>query len=181
MADRGSTALPALEPLREVCRRLEANGVGFALGASGLLHALGLVDHVRDWDLTTDAELESIHRMFDGVAYERCGPSGVHADNKLRLAGGTVELIVRMAFHSPAGICRIPTLRIGTWRGVPLGSPEAWAVAYSLLGRWEKAELLFSHLRERGANAGALDRMLREPLPPALAGRLVALRQPRPA
>jgi hypothetical protein len=169
---------PPLEPLLEVADILRQGGVEFALGGSGLLHALGLAGTVGDWDLTTDAEPGMIYRMFEGRPQERHGPSGVHADEKLRLCGGAVELIMGMGFLTPAGICRVPTLVAGSWRGVPLASPEAWAVAYSLLGRGEKADRLFARLRERGADARAVARLLSEPLPPVLAARLRALPTP---
>ena len=172
---------PPLEPLLEVADILRQGGVGFALGGSGLLHALGLAGSVGDWDLTTDAEPTMIYRIFEGRPQERHGPSGVHADEKLRLCGGAVELIVGMAFRSPAGVCRLPTLVEGTWHGVPLARPEVWAVAYTLLGRDEKARRLFAHLRGRGADADAVARLLREPLPPALAAELGGLIAPRPA
>lgn len=169
---------PPLEPLLEVADILRQGGVEFALGGSGLLHALGLAATVGDWDLTTDAEPGMIYRIFEGRPQERHGPSGVHADAKLRLCGGAVELIIGMGFRTPAGICRVPTLVAGAWRSVPLASAEAWAVAYSLLGRDEKAERLFAHLRERGADRPAVARLLCEPLPAALAARLRALPAP---
>jgi hypothetical protein len=170
-----STPTPPIEPLLEVAAILRLAGVRFALGGSGLLHALGLGGRVGDWDLTTDADLSMIYRIFESAPQERCGPSGVHADTKLRLFSGMVELIVGMTFQTPAGLCRVPTLPAGEWRGIPLASPEAWAVAYSLLGREEKAGLLFDHMRARGADPAAVARLLREPLPAALAERLRVL------
>jgi hypothetical protein len=144
-------------------------------GGSGLLLALGLAKSVRDWDLTTDAAPEKILPLLEGVAHERVGAWGLHADEKIRFHSGAVELIVRMAVRSGHGMCRIPTLVCGEWNGVPLGSAEAWAVAYSLLGRREKADLLFAHLRRRGADPEAIARLLREPLPAEVARRLTGL------
>lgn len=166
---------PPFEPLLEVASILRQAGVDFALGGSGLLHALGLADRSGDWDLTTDADLGAVRRLFAGLPHEVHGPSGVHADSKLRFSSGVVELIVGMAFRTPAGVCRVPTVSAGEWRGVPLASPEAWVVAYSLLGREEKAGLLLGHLRSRGADPAAIARLLREPLPAALASSLRAL------
>jgi hypothetical protein len=167
---------PPITPLLEVADRLRQASVEFALGGSGLLHALGLAERVGDWDVTTDAEPNMIARIFESVPHEHFGPSGVHADAKLQLHGGLVELIIGMAFHAPGGICRVPTMPRGEWRGVPLASPEAWAVAYSLLGREAKADALFGHLGARGADPQAIARLLHEPLPHALAARLAALR-----
>lgn len=163
---------PPIEPLLEVASILRRAGVGFALGGSGLLRALGLAESVGDWDLTTDADLDMVCRILRGFPQERFGPSGIHADHKLRLRSGAVELIVGMAIRAGGAVCRIPTVPRGEWRGVPLASPETWAVAYSLLGRDEKADLLFGRLRALGCDPAVVARLLREPLPAALAGRL---------
>jgi hypothetical protein len=164
-----------MAPLLGVSAALAAAGVEHALGGSGLLHALGLADHVGDWDLTTDAPADVILRIFQEVEHERVGPSGVHADSKLRLSGGVVELILGMAFQSEDGICRIPTMPAGSWQSVPLASPEAWAVAYMLMGRPGKADLLFRYLERQGASPAAVARLAREPLPVELSDRLARL------
>jgi hypothetical protein len=170
-----SPPTPPVEPLLGVADILRRAGVDFALGGSGLLHALGLAEQVGDWDLTTDADPSMIYRILGAMSQERCGPSGIHADAKVRLFGGAVELILGMAFRTAAGVCRVPTIPSGHWRGVPLASPEAWWVAYSLLGRQAKADRLGAHLRERGCDPAAVARLLREPLPSPLAGFLRAL------
>lgn len=167
---------PPLDPLRDVIARLEAHGIVCALGGSGLLAALRLADSVRDWDLTTDAPIEAVRAALAGVDSTWKGGDDVHADQKLMLAGGLVEVIVGFAFHDGGRVVRIPTIVTGRRDGVPLGSPEAWAVAYALLGREAKSERLFARLEERGADGAVLDRMLVEPLPAALAARLAALR-----
>ena len=167
--------LPPFEPLAEASRRLARASVHHALGASGLLYAHELSDHARDWDVTVEADRADVEPLFADLAPRFVGSSGVHADSKLVLHGGTVELILRFAFVVPGGIVRIPTLVDGSWRGVPLGALEAWAAAYTLLGRAEKAERVFARLEERGARADALDAVLSEPLPAALAARLSAL------
>jgi hypothetical protein len=170
-----SPTLPPFEPLLEVHRRLEGAGVEHALGGSALLHAHGLEDHVGDWDLNTDADHDVLEPLFRDLAPVKFGSSGIHADSKLQIHGTTVELIVRMAIVAEGRIVRIPTLPRSTWRGIPVGSPEAWAVSYALLGRTEKSERLFRALEATGAHAGDVRRMLEEPLPALLAARLAAL------
>jgi len=86
-----------------------------------------------------------------------------------------VELIVQMAIVAEGQVVRIPTLPRTTWNGVPVGSLEAWAVSYALLGRTEKAVRVLDHLERSGANGEDLARMLREPLPKDLAARLRGL------
>ncbi len=167
--------LPPLEPLLEVHRRLADAGIAHALGASALLHTLGLEDHVGDWDLNTDAEHDALRPLFQDLDAVHFGSSGIHADSKIQLYGAHVEVIVRMAIIAEGRIVRIPTLPRGEWQGVPVGSPEAWAVSYALLGRVEKSERLLRHLAEGGARREDVARMLEEPLPHALAARLAAL------
>jgi hypothetical protein len=173
---------PPIEPLHRALARLEAAGIPHALGASGLCASLGLVERVNDWDVTCDADLDTLAGVFADEPHERFGNSGCHADHKLNLEGGGIELIARFAFFVPGGIVRILTRITGRWRGVPVGSPEGWAVAYALMGeledsarRRERAELLFAHLASAGADAEAVRLLLAEPLPATLASRLAAL------
>lgn len=176
---------PPLEPLRSTLARLAAAGVPHALGASGLCAALGLVDVVRDWDVTCDADLATLERFFAGEPQARFGNSGCHADHKLNLRGGEIELIARFAFFVPRGVVRIPTIVTRTWNGVPVGSPESWAVAYALMGEYDDAEhrerrrsrseALFGWLAEHGADPLAVRTLQAEPLPAVLAARLAAL------
>jgi hypothetical protein len=166
---------PPLEPLLEIVARLEAEGIVCALGGSGLLAALDLADVVRDLDLTAEASLERLIAIARGMPYETAGSDALHADAKLMFPAGSIEVIARFAFHAPGGVVRIPTVVTGRWRGVPLGSPEAWAVAYDLLGRAGKRDLLLDHLRARGHDRAMVARLLAEPLPEAIARALAAL------
>ena len=166
---------PPLASLLEVHGRLENAGIEHALGASALLHAHGLEDHVGDWDINTDATHDVLDPLFEDLEPVHFGSSGIHADSKLQMFGREVELIVRMAIVAEGKVVRIPTLPRSTWNGVPVGSLEAWAVSYALLGRIEKADRVFRHLEEQGANAHDVARMLAEPLPEELAARLRGL------
>ena len=166
---------PPSDPMLEAVRRLESAGLVVALGGSGLLGALGLASEAHDWDLTTDSTPDDVAAQLTGIEIERVGSSGIHADHKVRLAGGTIEIICGFAIHSGEGVVRIPTVVSARAEGVPLGSPEAWAVAYALLGREEKSERLMKWLAARGADAGVVARLLAEPLPGTLAARLEAV------
>jgi hypothetical protein len=163
-------------PLLAACvARLGAAGVPVALGGSGLLAALGLADRVGDWDLTTDAPWERVDAALAGEPHTDHGNDALHADRKRMIAGGAIEVIVGFAYFTPAGVVRIPTIVSGLAGGVPLGSPECWAVAYALLGRPAKSETLFRHLEAHGASPEAVRRLLAEPLASDLAARLAAL------
>jgi hypothetical protein len=168
---------PPLESLREVVEALEAGGVPSALGGSGLLAALDLESHVRDWDLTTDAPLDQVRAALARFGPEHVGPNGIHTDDKLVLARMDTECIVGFSLRSGSHVVRLPTRVGGRWNGVPLGSPEVWTVAYALMGRPEKSLRLLHHLASAGADPGALDVMLGQPLPAELA--LTLSRLPR--
>jgi hypothetical protein len=168
-------SFPPLPPLVAVVERVERAGLVVALGGSGLLAALGLTETVRDWDLTTDSGLDPMLAALAGEPLEQKGSDELHADQKLMLAGGTIEVILGFAFHTARGVVRIPTRVTGRWNGVPLGSPEAWAIAYHLLGRVDKSEALWRAIGARGADRAAVAQLLREPLAPSLASRLASL------
>jgi hypothetical protein len=154
---------------------LERAGITVALGGSGLLAALGLGDRVRDWDLTTDAPFERVVAALGDAPHRAFGSDAIHADRKLALADGALEVIVGFAFHGPSGPVHIPTRVSARPDGIPLGSPEGWAVAYHLLGRAAKAESLLGYLSRRGVDPAALAAMLGQPIPAGLAARLRAL------
>jgi hypothetical protein len=170
-----ASCTPPSAPLRALVATLEGAGIACALGGSGLLMSAGLSRAARDWDLTTDAPLEQVLRALDGAPSVLSGPSGVHADHKLSLASGMIELIVGFSMHGPRGVVRLPTRVARRWKGIPVGSPEVWAVAYAMMGRAAKAEMLFLWLGRRGADRGAIEALRRESLPGELDRRLAAL------
>jgi len=169
---------PPLAPLHALLAPLAAAGIPHALGGSGLLAALGLVDRVNDWDVTVEADEHALAALYSAHAFTRHGNSGGHADHKLTFAAERTELIVRFAFFVPGGIVRIPTVVTDRWNDVPIGSPAGWAAAYAIMAEQEsdarragRAERLFAWLETHGADPG-LSMLLAEPLPPAIAARL---------
>jgi hypothetical protein len=179
--------MPPLEPLREILAVLDTAELPHAIGASGLLMALGLVDHVNDWDVTVEADIDTLAGLFPGRAFSRHGNSGGHADHKLSFESERVELISRFAFFVPGGVVRVPTVVTRTWNGLPIGSPAAWAAAYAIMAEQEndarragRAELLFEWLARNDASDVGLAAILAEPLPAAIAERLRAVSAPGP-
>ncbi len=177
-----SPELPPLEPLRAILARLRSRGLPHALGASGLLAALGLVDRVNDWDVTVEAPIATLEEACAGLEFERSGHGGGHADHKLGFARERVELIAEFAFFVPGGVVRIPTVVTRAWRDLPVGSPTAWAAAYALMGeledsprRRERAGLLFGWLAGAPAEPEVKRALLAQPLPEGIARRLRAL------
>jgi len=173
---------PPLEPLRRLLARLESAGLRYALGGSGLLAALGLVERVNDWDVNVDAGIDSVVAACGGLEFERFDHGGCHADHKLSFERERAELIAEFAFFVPGGIVMIPTRVTATWNGIPIGSPTAWAAAYALMGEAEnderrrnRAARLFEWLPSRPPEAEVIATLVAQPLPATLAERLAAL------
>ncbi|EKP94085.1 hypothetical protein [Thermaerobacter subterraneus] len=167
-------------------RTLTQAGCPVVLGGSGLLASLGLVDRVRDWDLVTDAPLERVlaavpviqgwsgslqvrrHPPFASRFFIRWTP--VPGSEPRR----SVDLIGGFAIRTAGGICHLPALQGGTWQDVPIASPEVWLVAYRLMNRHDRADLLAGYLRHHGFAPDRVRRLLQEPLPDAVRRELKA-------
>lgn len=171
----GSARTPARAGLDEVVGRLERAGLQAALGGSGLLAALGLAAEVRDWDVTVDAPARVAWGALRDLSPVYAGASGGHADEKLMIPALGLECICRFAFVTPGGTIPIPTRVAARVDGIPLASPEAWAVAYALLGRAAKSEALLAHVSRTGADPAVLQALFRAPLPLPIARALAAL------
>lgn len=169
----------SLSSAQRVAALLEAEGIHYASGGSGLLYSLGLVSHVRDWDLTTDAPLEAVTAALQGIPYSLV-PSGDYpfaSGYRLSVQDDALplDIIGGFAIHCERGICRLPSYSSFIWEGIRMGSPEVWAVAYALMNRTEKAQQLFSYLQEKGARRDIVERMLEEPLPQPIRSQLQEL------
>lgn len=182
-----SATTPPLEPLREVLAVLDRAELPHAVGASGLLMALGLVDRINDWDVTVEADVDTLAELFAGRSFTRYGNSGGHADHKLTFETEKIELISRFAFFVPGGVVRVPTVVTRTWNDLPIGSPAAWAAAYAIMAEQEsdprraaRAELLFEWLARTDARDAGLAAILAEPLPAEIAERLRRVSAPSP-
>ena len=123
--------MPGRQVLNEVLTALQDAGIDAALGGSGLLAALGLTDHVRDWDVTTDADPHLVDRLrVDGADHD-------------------IDLIVGFPIRADDTVHHLPTRITGHWHGLPLADPAVWAQAYRLIGRLEPATALDEWLSTR--------------------------------
>lgn len=158
--------------LHTVLQRFHDHGLVAALGGSGLLYSLGLVDSVRDWDLTTDEPLDAVTRALEGLNWSASahGDGSYGTEYRLSVREGDVEIDLIGAFtvRTDEGLCHLPTIPAATWEGIPVGSPEVWAVAYWLIGRQAKGEMLSAYLRRRGANPQTVKELLVRPLPASI-------------
>src|SRR5690606_12964184 len=106
---------------------------------------------VHDWDITTDANRESVEPLISDLEYKIIEPNDVYASSylfRININGSSVDLIGSFAIHTKQGIYRVPTIVSAEWEGVPVGSPGAWAKAYELIGREEKAKLLSDYIKK---------------------------------
>jgi hypothetical protein len=167
----GTPSLEALQLVVAACRRA---GVEVALGGSGLLYSLGLGDSVRDWDLTTDAPREAVEQALARFDWHEApfgdGPFRSAYRLSVQVGGAEIDLMGQFAIEA----VHLPTIVTGEWQGVPVGSPEVWAVAYRLMERTPKADLLDRYLREQGARTFAVELLLREELNPNIRGQIAS-------
>jgi len=168
---------PNFEQLQVIISKFRECRLKAALGGSGLLYALGLTEVVHDWDLTTNEPLHEVMRCLNGfhVIEKRRVSETFRSEYILALPDEDIEIIGGYAIRCGREICHLPSIIGGAWRDVPMASPEVWAVAYDLMGRLDKAELLFGYLQRAGVSRYALELLLEEPLPSALRARLEAM------
>jgi hypothetical protein len=149
-----AAVVPRLDVLQDLQGGLLRLGVDVVLGGSGLLAALGIVEVVRDWDLTTDASAQEVEAALDalGVRFERAAAHPRLASQGCFVVDAgdhTIDVISRFAVRSAQGVVAITSASSGRWRGVPLAEPAQWARAYRLMGRDQRADVLEAWLRSR--------------------------------
>ena len=131
---------PQTPPVRVVLnlqKRLRERGIASAVGGSGLLASLGLIDRVNDWDLCVDVEPAEVQGLLDelGLSYSRRTRSGIFQTAALFTVQATdhqIDVLVGFALASPSGTVHIP---------------EDWRLAYRLMGRDDRAQLLEDYLQ----------------------------------
>jgi hypothetical protein len=140
--------LPPLPVVAAVIDALLVQGAAPAVGGSGLLAALGLVDRVRDWDVTTDAPTATVQAALSstGLPVDPVPAGEGRYATRARFAvdgdGHDVDVIVGFAVRDHGDVVPLPTRVTRTWLGLPIADPRVWLEAYRLLGRHDRALLL---------------------------------------
>lgn len=147
MAREVVPSTPPMDALQLLFCAFERHGIPASLGGSGLLAALGLVDRVRDWDVTTDADPSAVEAVLADLELPctrapRREPFATQGCFVVDAGEHSIDVLARFAFDTPAGVVPIATVTSGTWRGVPLGGVQEWALAYRLMGRPDRAAAL---------------------------------------
>jgi hypothetical protein len=133
---------PPLSGVRAAVAALQTAGLEVALGGSGLLAAHGRVDRVNDWDLTTDAPVDTVLEALLTAeipvfaARDGAPDEAPHASRALFSLPGSVDLIIGFALLDESGTrIPLPTQVTGHWNNLPLGDLATWEHAYTLLDR----------------------------------------------
>jgi hypothetical protein len=143
--------MPSFEALESVASRLRRNGIEFALGGAGMLYALGLLNEISDWDLTTDAPFEVVRESLRDLDWERVGPSEQFKSSyfiKITLNDSLVEIIGGFSIRTKDGLLYcVPSNVFSYWNGIPLADPKVLRDAYLAMGRLHRVAQLDEYLR----------------------------------
>lgn len=147
MACERTPRTPSVAAVQLLFRLFDQHGIHASLGGSGLLAALGLADTVHDWDVTTGADSQTVEYVLRGLELPyartpRRAPFATEACFLVDAGDHTIDVLSRFGFDTPAGFVPVPTRTSGTWRGLPLGGAQEWALAYRLMGRHDRAAAL---------------------------------------
>jgi hypothetical protein len=132
---------------------MRERGLVTAIGGSGLLASLGLVEEVHDWDLTTDAPTHSVVEALRSAGWPFRNATvrdGVYATRDRFAVEGAdheVDVLVGFAAYDGDQVVHLPTRVTGHWNDLPMADPVVWARAYRLIGRTDRAALLDEWLR----------------------------------
>jgi hypothetical protein len=132
-----------------IVKLLEANQITYALGGSGLLYYLKLIDSVNDWDITVECSkdtLTEVIKRYDWVE-QRSGDYPFASQFRLSVDSPRIDFIGHFALYSESELIPLPVSTLGEWDGIKLSSLEVWYAAYYLMGRKERANLILSYLK----------------------------------
>lgn len=134
-----------------ICDKLKKNRIPYALGGSGLLYYLGLIDKVNDWDLMVECSKEELLPVLEGLQWkeEKSGDFPFASQYRIHVPELNIDFIGSFALDSGKEIVRFPLDSCGEWDGVRVSCPEIWYVAYQMMGRESKAELLREYLKNK--------------------------------
>ncbi|PZD97262.1 hypothetical protein DNH61_02565 [Paenibacillus sambharensis] len=133
-----------VQELIPLANRLEKCRIPYALGGSGMLHFFGLIDEENDWDLMVECPKDELLPLLRDYEF-REQPSGdlpFASLYRITIPKSKIDIIGYFAFHTKKGVVNLPVRHHSSWYGVKICSPEVWFVAYKLLKRESKANLL---------------------------------------
>jgi hypothetical protein len=144
---------------RNITGKLQASGIKWALGGSGLIFNLGLCKDFSDWDITTQAPQVDIKTALKDIPYRALRKTKLfQSDYCLRFSEDPkrIDLIGGFRLQSNGVKYSIPMHISAVKNEIPLASPEWWFCAYWLMGELAKSELLFQYVKRNGADMRVL-------------------------
>jgi len=139
---------PPLDSVVQIIEALRNRGAEVSIVGSGLVASLGLIDQVRDWDVTTDAADDVVMDALVSVGLgfvDSTTCDDLFATRRrfvVDVGSHSIDVIVGFALWDNGELVELPARTIGTWRGLPMADPKVWQRAYELLGRHDRARLL---------------------------------------
>ncbi|GGH60369.1 hypothetical protein [Paenibacillus silvae] len=139
------------QEIMPLIKRLKENDIPFTLGGSGMLYSLNLAESVNDWDLMVDCPKSTFIEAIDAYEWveKESGDLPFASEYRIGIDSLDVDVIGGFAFHVEGKILKLPLSHVPdrTWQGMNISSPELWYVAYHIMGRLEKAELILTYLQ----------------------------------
>lgn len=139
---------PPLDTVGRIVSALEAQGIPTAVGGSAVLASRGLVERVRDWDVTCGGDPAEVSALLDALGLTWTAPQSTGHPFATRaryvVDAGDHEIDVLVGFAAWNGdrVEELPVRTASRWLGLPIADPHVWARAYRLIGRPERAIVL---------------------------------------
>lgn len=134
-----------------IIRRFEENELTYSLGGSGLLYYFNLSNTVNDWDLIVDCPKDMLLKVIDGYDWieQDSGDYPFASEYRIHIPSLRIDIIGGFAFYAEGEVVCLPTshIRNREWDGIKVSNPEIWYVAYYLMGREAKSNLILGHLQ----------------------------------
>lgn len=132
-------------------KQLEANNIAYSLGGSAMLSFLDLVQSVNDWDLMVDCPKSKFIEAITGYEWveKESGDKPFASEYRIQIGLLNVDVIGGFAFDVDGERLELPISPIPNvkWHGMHVSSPEVWYVAYYMMERNQKADLILAYLQ----------------------------------
>ncbi|WP_243300191.1 hypothetical protein [Bacillus litorisediminis] len=163
-----------MKSIYKLIEDLEASGLSYSIGGSGLLNSLGFSVPMGDWDVFVDSEKNKVLRALKHWEVEDKSVDS-HPLFKSEFLLGVkdteskpIEIIGYFKIKTEDGLVPLPSAVHHRWENMNIGHPVIWFVAYTLMGRTEKASLLRQFLEKYPQNDEWIEFYLRMPIPKEL-------------
>nr|BDT28919.1 hypothetical protein BHI3_23850 [Bacteriovorax sp. HI3] len=147
-----SSKIPSLSILKLLSQRFIDHKIKHALGGSGLLYSLGLIENVKDWDITVESPLEDVIKVLGDLSYEKIPHNDqFKSDYLIKVIHEQTEIDIIGNFRvvrEDGFLHKVPVKISGKWNDIPVADPYEWMLAYKYMQRGTKALLLENYLKK---------------------------------